>query len=384
MNRNECLKKVEGLLPVIREYVVQSEQERHLAAPVVTALRDAGMFRLCRPRDLGGLEVDPLTAVDVVERLSYADGAAGWSAMIAGVGGAFEAFVPPAGAKEIFTSPDVVVGGVFAPTGRAVPVDGGYRVSGRWGIASGCQHSDWLGGSSLVFEGAAPRMTPMGPEWIVPMLPASQCKIIDTWSVSGLRGSGSHDFEVKDVFVPADRCIRVPMTAPYYEGKLFAFPFFGLLAAGISATALGVARAAVDEVIALAKTKTPFGMMSSLSTRASAQIAIVQADAELRAARAFLVERVTDMWETVQSGKQASVERRLGLRMAATHATEVAARATLAAYTAGGATAIYSKSPLQRCLRDVQTITQHVFVAPHSKEQFGRVLLGVEPDAPML
>jgi alkylation response protein AidB-like acyl-CoA dehydrogenase len=304
--------------------------------------------------------------------------------MISGAGGAFEAFVPPNGAKEIFTKPEVVVGGVFAPTGRAVPEGNGFRISGRWAIASGCHHCDWLGGSCFVFEGDKPKMTPMGPEWIVPLVAASERKIIDTWNVSGLRGSGSHDFEVNDVLVPAHRCIRVPMMECAYPGKLFAFPFFGFLSSAISSVALGIARSAIDEITRLAQTKTPYGMMSTLATRSTAQVAISEADVELRAARALLHATVGEVWDAVKAGRPPSPQDRARLRASATNAASSAARAVDRVYTAGGATSIYSKSPLQRCFRDVHTITQHVFVAPHTHELFGKILLGVEPDAPML
>jgi len=158
------------LVPLVREYADQGERDRHLPAPVVKAFNDAGIFRLCRPKALGGLETDPVTTLEVIEELSRADGAAGWCAMISGAGGAFEAFIPPAGAKVMFKDPNVVVGGTFAPTGRAVAEGNGYRISGRWGIASGSGHCDWLGGSCFVFEGEGPKMGPMGPEWIVPMM----------------------------------------------------------------------------------------------------------------------------------------------------------------------------------------------------------------------
>jgi alkylation response protein AidB-like acyl-CoA dehydrogenase len=304
--------------------------------------------------------------------------------MISGAGGAFEGFLPPAGAKEMMTDPGVVVGGVFAPTGRAVEVEGGYRISGKWGVASGCQHCDWLGGSCFVFDGPGPRMTQFGPEWVVPMMPASACRVLDTWDVSGLRGTGSHDFEVNDLFVPTQRVIRIPMGESPYAGRLFAFPFFGLLGSAIASVALGIARAALDDLARVAKTKTPFGMMSTLATRPSAQIAYCEAEAELRSARALLFDSVASTWARVQAKEAISPTDRAFLRLAATNATSRAASAVDRAYTAGGGSAVYTRSPLQRCLRDVHMITQHAIVAPHVYELTGKILLGAEPDAPML
>lgn len=373
------------IAPIVREHADQAEHERRLPPPVAEEFRRAGIYRMCRPKQLSGLEVDPLTAIEVVETLSRADGAAGWCAMINGAGTIFEGFLGERGGKEMFADPAVVSGGVIAPTGRAVPAEGGYRITGRWSIASGCHQCDYLGASCFVFDGPGPRMGPNGmPEWVVPFLAKSEVKIVDTWNVSGLRGTGSHDFEANDVFVPEHRFIRMPFGPSPYPGKLYQFPFFGFLATVIASSALGIARSAVDELERVARTKTPFGMMSTLATRPSAQIAAAEAEAALRSARAFLFESVREIWERVEAGQPVSVEQRATLRIAATNATTSCARAVDLAYTAGGASAMYAKSPLQRCFRDVHAITQHYAVAPNDHELCGKILLGAEPDSPTL
>jgi indole-3-acetate monooxygenase len=373
------------IIPVVREHADQGEHERRLPEAVVQQFRQAGIYRMCRPRQLGGLEVDPLTVIEVVETLARADGAAGWCAMINGAGTIFEGFVSERAGREMFSDPGAVSGGVVAPTGRAVEVEGGFRVTGRWSIASGCHQCDFIGGSCLVFEGPAPRPGPGGmPEMVVPFFPKSDIKILDTWTVSGLRGTGSHDYEVADVFVPAHRCIRMPMSPSPYPGKLYRFPFFGFLAMSVASTALGIARAAVDELARVARTKTPFGMMSPLATRASAQIAASEAEAEVRSARAFLVEITSNIWDDVLADRPVSVAQRVSLRLAATRATASCARAVDLAYTAGGASAMYARSPLQRCLRDIHGVTQHYSVAPYNHELFGKILLGTELDHPTL
>lgn len=378
------LEVARDLAPLVREHALRGERERRLPEPVARAFAESGIFRMCRPRSLGGLELDPLAMLEVVEELSRVDGAAGWCAMIHGAGAAFDAYIPLEGARAMYADPRAVTGGVLAPAGRAVQVDGGYRISGRWSIASGCHHCDWLGGTAVVFDGEAPRMGPMGmPETIVPMFAKSDCTIIDTWDVAGLAGTGSHDFAVEGAFVPTERVIRL-MAPPFHDGPLFRFPFFGFLATSIASVALGIARAALDELYQVARTKTPFRMTSTLATRPSAQLAAAEAEAALGAGRAFLVESVRDVWNDVVAGKQPTVEQRLRIRLAATHATKSAVRAVDEAFTAGGASALYAKSPLQRCFRDVHTVTQHFWVAPPTHEQHGRILLGAEPDAPML
>jgi indole-3-acetate monooxygenase len=379
------LSAARNLAPLVRELAPQGEQERRLPQPLVEAFTETGIFRMCRPRALGGLETDPLTVIQVVEELSRADGSAGWCAMISGAGSVFDAFIPAVGGALMYANPRAVTGGALAPTGRAIEVDGGYRVSGRWSMVSGCQYSDWLGGSSVVFDGDAPRMGPGGmPETIVPMFSSKELSIIDTWNVSGLRGSGSHDFEVDRVFVPESRVIRIPMMVPEHEGALYSFPFFGFLSASIASTALGIARAAIDELVGLAKQKTPFGMMSSLATRPQTAQAVAEAEACLQSARSFLLDVTGEIWERTKSGAGATVAERATLRMAATHATLSSVRAVDLMYTAGGATSLYAKSPLQRCFRDVHAVTQHFTVAPHTQELQGRILLGLEADVMML
>lgn len=381
----QLLDATRAILPLVRELAAQGEIERHLPEPLADAFNDAGIFRMCRPKAIGGLEMDPVTVMRVVEEIAQVDGAAGWCAMISGSGSAFDAFIPPAGAREMYADPRAVTTGVLAPNGRAIPVSGGYRVSGRWAIASNCRASTWLGGSSIVFGAAGPRKGFGGmPETIVPMLSADDCVIHDTWRTLGLRGTGSHDFEADDVFVPESRVIRVPMMEPFYEGPSFTFPFLGFLASSIASVALGIGRRAVDELVNVAKAKTPFGMMAPLSARPSAQLAIADAEAALGSARAFLFDEVQQTWDQALQGRPASPLQRGRIRLAATHAVTSAARAVDLAYTTGGASAMYERSPLQRAFRDIHAITQHFTVAPPSRELEGRVLFGLDVEPHLL
>ena len=212
----------------------------------------------------------------------------------------------------------------------------------------------------------------------------SDWRIIDTWDTAGLRATGSHDIEVSDVFVPKRRTAPLPPRHPVADGALFRFPVVGLWSVGLAASALGIARAAIDELLRLAATKTPFGMASTLSTRATAQIVAGEAMASVGSARALLVEETTRMWEMVQAGTPVTAEKQALLRIAATHATAASAGAVDRMYTAAGGTALYASSPLQRCLRDVHGVTQHAFVAPPTYESLGTIMLGVEPEGFML
>src|SRR2546430_11096814 len=226
------------------------------------------------------------------------------------------------------SDPEVVGGGAFAPLGRATVVDGGYRVPGRWPFASGCEHCAWLMGGSVVLDGGPPGLLPSGlPATRLMLFPAAQVRIIDTWDVAGLRGTGSHDIAVEDRFVPAARSLSLITDRPRATGPLYAFPVFGLLALGIAGVALGIARRALDELVALAGGKTPAGSRRLLAERPVIQPEVARAEATLGAARAFLAETVGAAWERAQAAGAIEVRERARLRLAATPATLPPARA---------------------------------------------------------
>src|SRR5438046_2869342 len=275
---------------------------------------------MCVPRALGGGEVDPATMIRTIEIIAAADGAAGWSAMIGATSGVASAYLAEDAAREIYGSePEVVSGGAFAPLGRATVVDGGYRVTGRWPFASGCEHCAWLMGGSVVLDGGQPRLLPSGmPDNRLMLFPAAQVRIIDTWDVAGLRGTGSHDIAVEDRFVPAARSLSLIADRPRTTGPLYAFPVFGLLALGIAGVALGIARRALDELVALAGGKTPAGSRRLLAERPVIQAEVARAEATLGAARAFLAETVGAAWERAQAAGAIEVRERARPRPAAT------------------------------------------------------------------
>jgi alkylation response protein AidB-like acyl-CoA dehydrogenase len=369
--------------PLLRQSAEEGERERRLPAAAVRALTDAGFFRLCRPRHLGGLEADPPTVLASVEELARHDGSAAWCALNSGIAGALHSFLPDAGARET-GGDDTVVNGVFAPSGRAIERDGGYLVTGRWSFVSNCHQCTWLAPASIVFDGDEMSMTPDGPEIVTTFLEADDWQIIDTWDTVGLRATGSHDIDVVDVFVPTHRTFPFPLPDPVSDGALFRFPLVGLFSIGLAACALGIAQAAIDDVVDLAATKTPFGLAGPLASRATTQLAVCEAMALVRAARALVHEETAVLWHQVQSGTIVTADQRAALRLATTHATAASADAIDLMYTSAGGSSVFTSSPLQRRLRDVHAITQHVFVAPPTYETIGKVVLGVEPDGFML
>ncbi len=374
-----------ALAPQIRACAEQIERGRRLPATLVTAMARAGIFRACVPRTLGGGEVDVATMIGAIEAVAQADGSAGWCAMIGATSGVVSAYLEAPTAREIYASPDVVTGGVFAPQGKAVAVEGGYRANGRWAYASGCEHCAWLMGGCVVLQDGAPRLLPNGmPDSRMMLFPAASAQIIDTWEVSGLRGTGSHDIAVSDLFVPAACSVSLLTDRPRHSSPLYTFPVFGLLALGIAGVGLGVARAAIDALIELAGAKTPSGSRRRLAERAGIQMQVADAEASLRSARAFLFETVSDAWQAAARQGTISTQQRALLRLAATHATISSAKAVDLMYNAGGGTSVYAASPLQRCFRDVHVATQHMMVAPPTYELTGRLLLGIETDISML
>jgi len=368
---------------VIAPLAARIEEGRRLPQAAVDALAGAGAFKLLVPKVYGGSQAHPATFVAVVEQIATADGSAGWCTMIGATSGLMSVHLDDALAREIYAPADSVTCGVFAPMGRAIRTADGYRVSGRWPFASGCEHSSWRMGGAIVMNeagGGPAELLPSGAPDVRSMLfRADETKIIDTWDTSGLRGSGSHDLEVTDVLVPHERTFSLLSGRPKHAG--YTFPFFGVLASGVAAVGLGVARAALDAFVVMARSKTPPGSKRTLAHHELVQQAVAKAEARLRAARAFLYEAI----EEAGAGTDApTVEVRARLRLAASHAASEAAAVTAIVYEAGGGSAIYAKSPLQRHFRDAHVVTHHIMVNPGSAVLAGRILLGVESDTTTL
>jgi len=361
------------------------ERDRLLPPDLLADMIDAGLMRMCLPAALGGGEVEPAHFLETVEELARSEAASAWCSMIASTSSLIGAYLPTADAAEVFAGGASVTAGVFAPRGRAQKHDGGYLVSGRWSFVSGVQHSSWVMAGCIVYDGEKPELLANGsPDVRLMVMPAAGVEVIDTWSVAGLRGTGSHDVSVSDEPVPASRSVSLFTDAPRHDGALYSFPLFGLLSMGVAAVALGIARGAIEDLISLAGAKTPMGSARPLAERSSVQADLSRAEASLRSARALLLQEAGLAWAAAQAGEPMSTERRAGLRLAATHAIGEAAGVVSMMYHAGGGTSIYDTSPLQRRFRDVHVATQHMMVGPASLELTGRILLGLPTDTAQL
>ncbi len=377
MSADTIVDVARGLGELIEANADDGERIRRLPLPTAKALTGAELMRMCVPEAYGGPEIDPITMVQAIEAVAHSDGAAGWCTMIASTTSSMASFLPAVAAEEIYGDRSSITGGVFAPNGKgaATTVDGvdGFSVTGRWAWGSGTQHCRWVLGGALCDDGT----------FRLCWFPQPEVTFHDTWYTSGMRGSGSLDYSVTDVFVPAGRTIQPGVTRPVVRTPLAQFPNFTLLAAGVSAVGLGVGRRALDELVELARGKKPQYSSKTLAQSGFTQIELARAEAQLRSARAFLLDELGAAWAVAVAGDEVTVEARTGIRLAATHAATVGAEVADTAFTLAGGTAVYDTSVLGRCMRDAHVVTQHIQTAPKLNETIGKLLLGLDVDTSM-
>lgn len=380
----DFVQRATALLPVLRERAREIEGTKYLPGDIVRLLNGAGLLRLWAPREYGGHETDVRTMLRVVEELATADASTAWCVFIHVTSTLALTALPTAKAAAILADPATVVSGVFAPRGQAV-VDGEHHVvRGRWAWGSGIRNAQWVSvGCVLMRDGKpAPSANPAIPARVTVFVPIDQIRILDTWHVSGLCGTGSNDFVIEDYRAPAEH-IAGAMLPAFASRPLYRFPRFGLLSAPIGAICLGLARAAIRELVSLASTKVPDGTARSLATRSTTQLEVARAEASLRAARAYFYEAIESAYAAAMIGEP-TTEHRLHVRLATTHATKACAGVVDAMYELAGGSALYTSAPLQRIFRDVHAATQHMMVATPTLELTGRLLLGLDSDASLL
>ncbi len=364
----------------IRAAASEADQARRLPHSVAQSMARADLYRLTIASAFGGLEVDPLTSFRVIEAISEANGSAGWNLMLsletAGISSG--AVTPEAGAAVYGADPGMIMSGALNPLGRGVRVEGGWRLRGRWPFASGCHNATWFWGGFLVSDEDGPILRTDGtPKPLQALIPMGDMRIIETWDVAGLRGSGSHDVECAECFVPDAFVTDVYGSPMRQTTPLFRYPLISRLCFTKVAVATGIARAALDAFADLAGAKTPYASRSLLRDRAQAQLAMAEAEALLGGARAFVAQGIGDVWEEVLAGRAPSPELRLKQRLAASSAVQWAVRAVELVHAAAGSSANFAANPLERHFRDIHVVPQHVTVAPAFFETAGRALLGL-------
>ena len=380
------LEVARGLAPSIRKRAAEIEAARKLPADLVMDIANARLFRVALPEAEGGLGADIVTTLQVIEEVARADGSTGWC-LAMGINTLRQSaqFAPDVRRQIFFSDPVGISAGSANPRGRAVAVPGGYRVTGHWFFASGCMHSSALHGACKVFDGDAPRLRPNGDQEvrIAYFYPKSIARIIDTWDVSGLRGTGSHDIVVADLFVPDERTFSALDLRARVTGPMNRMHGFDLAGCSFCCVGLGVARAAIDEFVELAQVKVPRSSSELLRDRAIVQAKIGEAEALLRSGRALLFDVVEDMWETVLAARPITERQRADLRLAMTHAAQSAGTATHMVCAAAGTTSIFTKSPLERYARDAEVVTRHNQLQFVNYEAVGRTVLGLESNSPL-
>jgi indole-3-acetate monooxygenase len=375
-----------ALGPRIRDRAAEIEAARQLPPDLVMELANARLFKVALSEAEGGLGADIITTLRVIEEVARADGSTGWClAMGISTFRQSAQFAPEVRKKLFHSDPVGISAGSANPRGRAVAVAGGYRVTGHWFFASGCMHSSLIHGACKIFDGDTPRRRPNGDQdvRIVYFHPKSVARIIDTWNVSGMRGTGSHDIEVDDVFVPEEHTFSALDRRARVTGPMNRMHGFDLAGCGFCCVGLGVARAAIDAFVDLANVKIPRSSSELLRERVMVQAQVGEAEALLRAGRALLFDVVEAMWETVVAGEFVTERQRSDLRMAMTHAAQSAARATHMVCAAAGTTSIFAESPLERYARDAEVVTRHNQLQFVNYEAVGRTVLGLESNSPL-
>ena len=341
------LEAARELGPKIRAAADEIERGRRLPMHLVREMQRAGVYRMAMPRAWGGPELDFLTQLRVIEELSIADASAGWCTMIGVDGGYMTAYIDQAVAREMYRDLDSVTAITFAPPGKAVKTKDGFIVNGRWPFGSGCQHATWLIGHFLLFDGDSMRVGPNGlPETRFGFLPAEEGEILDTWTTNGLRGSGSHDWTVKDGFIPEERTFNLAAPTLYRQGPLYTLP--NLLIYKVSGVGLGIARGAIEDFIAMASNK-PMTFKSPSANKTAmlrdesyVQCTIAQAEALVSSARGFVFEAFGDLWNTLAAGDPPSLRQRARGRLAMAHASASCLQAVELLYKANGGSSVYA------------------------------------------
>jgi indole-3-acetate monooxygenase len=379
-NHEHLFTRIRELEPVIRAHQASADRLRCMPAALMDAFFEHDLFRILLPSDLGGGGVDLLTAMLLVEEVSVVDGSMGWIFEI-GIGGLVRlGFLPVAQARELANEPRAFVGGTFPPLGRATVVPGGFRVSGRWPFASGIHHATWEAAGCTVYDGATPRSTAHGgPEVVHVFMPKTALTILDTWHVGGMRGTGSTDYSVDDVFVP-DELATFPANRRFASPAPILRTLDTTLGTTFGFVALGIARGAIDGLIELASTQTSLHSDgSALRERISTAYELAKTEAMLEASRSSLIEAVQVVADAADRGEPVELPERARLRRAQVHAGETAVEIVERLYRAAGAAALFESAPFERRLRDVHALVQQVWLQRATMEDAGRVRLGLAP-----
>lgn len=359
----------------------EGDRLRHLPPALADAFRRHDVYRLILPRDLGGGDVDPLSYLDLVEKVARVDGSTAWNLAIGAGSGLYVGYLPVARSRAMVADASSCIAGAYAPLGRGEIVDGGYRVGGRWGWASGAAQARWM---VFGFRVAAPDGTPHGtpPEIRQALAPREAFRVLDTWQASGLRGTGSTDYEVDGLFVPSDMSFRVFLDAPKHPAPVFRLPgaFFG---AAVASVALGIGHGATEGLKQLAAVKGGAPGGNPLRQQAFAQYAVAKAQALVESAKLYLDDAIAAIWRSILAGRAIEPAQRKRARRACVQAAEASAEAVDLCCRAAGGHALFDAHPFGRALRDVRAAIAQITLQRTAMEDAGRAAFGLEPLSPV-
>jgi alkylation response protein AidB-like acyl-CoA dehydrogenase len=379
---SEILANAIALEPLLREEAPESERLRRLSPKAAAALRSAGVFRMPMPAAWGGPEVDIVAQTEIVETLSRADGSAGWCAMIGSDGGFYSAFLDDDTGRALYPDLDAVTAGGVLPAGRLDRTPGGYRLSGRWAFASGIDHADVVAAGAMVYDGDEIVTGPEGrPEWRVALLPAGAYQVHDTWYTTGLAGSGSHDYSADGVFVPAGQAFSF-LDGARREGTLYAWP--GLFIANAPGVPLGIARDALDVARAIWIDKVIVPDMRPARDDPRVRATIARAEAMVGSVRSYTYDLLGAFWATLAAGDTPTPDQRAALAGSYAHTFRTCRDAVALLYEEVGSQSVYRACPLDRHLRDLVTIGQHIMGQTRMREMAGALWLGQPSPLPVL
>lgn len=367
--------------PALRDEAERNERNRRLTPRAVEVLRSTGVFRMPMPRAWGGPELDICTQVEILEELAAADGSAGWCAMVGSDGGYYTAALDDAVGRELYPDLDAVTAGWIAPAGRLRRVPGGYRLDGRWQFGSGCTHADVIVGGAMVVDDddgdASVRTAEDLPETRVVVLPADRFEFLDTWNTTGLAGTGSHDYRIADAFVPAEQTFRFrDLRRRRRKGALYAWP--GMFFANFPAVALGIGRAALDVTEQLLEDKVLMPETRPARDDGRVRACVAEAHAMVGASRSYVMDTLGDLWSTLEAGAEPSLRQRARLRGLHGYTLRSCRDAVRTLADTVGSASIDRRCPLERHLRDLTTIGQHLLAQTRSMETAGALWLRAE------
>ncbi len=377
----DYLSRARALTPIIEAASPRIESGRQLPPDLLAAMHDAGIFRSLLPRSVNGGEVHPATFVEITEAIAMGDGSAGWCVGQGSGCSMTAAYLAPPIAREIFGPANGVLAWGFGPNGRAIPCEGGYRVTGKWSFASGSRHATWLGGHSFVYGPTGEPLRDADGDAIehTMLFPRASAAIVDDWQVMGLRGTGSDSYSVADLFVPAPYCaMRDGAPDRRESGTLYRFSSQNLYSVGFGGVALGLARGMLDAFLRLAQSKTPKALSTSLRDSPVIQSQVGRSEARLRAAKAHLLLVLRDIYDAVADSGEITMDQRIAIRMASTYAIQESRDVSEFVWQEAGSSAIFEKNPFERRFRDLHSVTQQAQGRSHHFETVGQHYLGLE------